>query len=684
MTTTEKLNVVLFAGGRGASTIIHMLKRHGQINLSILVNAYDDGLSTGRIRRFIPGMLGPSDIRKNIAHLLEDEEPWQEHLKTLLEWRLPESFSFDAGMKLLQDIESDRPTEIPEIRTAFDAILFRVAQKVKSALTTFRHYVKEQQDKTGQKFDFSDCAIGNMLLAGLHLEAGRDFNRAVENFCRLAEVKHRVVNVTDGSGLVLLGMKRDGQILKDEAEIVSKQSNAGLADIFLLKDYLPETELASLQSKSYEEKAAYFKNIEVFPDISNTAKQAIESAHIIIYGPGTQHSSLFPSYITRGVGEAVVRNQNAEKIFISNIFKDFEIQSESVNSLLDKLLYYLRLKDQVKLAPDKLVSTFFFQTEGTTSNGGEQQYVPFDRSKFPFPLDRVVMANWETAPGKHSGARVLEELVSLVNTRLQRELSFFPHTVSIVVPCLDEERTVGNVLHDLSLLNLEPMGLGKEIILVDGGSKDRSVALASEQRDVRILKLPRGTGRGQAIKAGVEAAAGNIIVMFPSDGEYKAHDVKTVINGIMSGEFRAVYGSRSIKCVDLSDRVLEIYQGKRIQYLVSKYGGMLLSILCLLLYNRYISDPLTTLKAFDARLLKAFKLRSKGVDLDLEILAKLGVMRSFILEVPVEFAPRLKSQGKKTTMWDGFSAIWALIRYRFAKVEKSEHEQNAINSYSRV
>lgn len=59
--------VVLFCGGRGSATIIRALLRQTDVELTLLVNAYDDGLSTGALRDFIPGMLGPSDFRKNLS-----------------------------------------------------------------------------------------------------------------------------------------------------------------------------------------------------------------------------------------------------------------------------------------------------------------------------------------------------------------------------------------------------------------------------------------------------------------------------------------------------------------------------------------------------------------------------------------------------------------------------------------
>src|SRR5229473_1621032 len=85
-----KLNVVLFSGGSGTQSITAAFLKHPQISLTILINAYDDGHSTGRLRRFIPGMLGPSDVRKNINRLMPARERSQQSLKTISDHRLPE------------------------------------------------------------------------------------------------------------------------------------------------------------------------------------------------------------------------------------------------------------------------------------------------------------------------------------------------------------------------------------------------------------------------------------------------------------------------------------------------------------------------------------------------------------------------------------------------------------------
>src|SRR5450755_2380878 len=93
--SSGQIKVSLFCGGRGSTTITRELLRWPNVKLSLLVNAYDDGLSTGDLREFIPGMLGPSDFRKSLSHLLDLYSSHQYALQRAIEYRLPVDFCDD-------------------------------------------------------------------------------------------------------------------------------------------------------------------------------------------------------------------------------------------------------------------------------------------------------------------------------------------------------------------------------------------------------------------------------------------------------------------------------------------------------------------------------------------------------------------------------------------------------------
>ena len=83
----KKINLTIFAGGSGNSALIKILSKIKDINLKIIVNCYDDGKSTGKLRSFINGMLGPSDVRKNISSLLDDNDLFEKKLKYIIDYR---------------------------------------------------------------------------------------------------------------------------------------------------------------------------------------------------------------------------------------------------------------------------------------------------------------------------------------------------------------------------------------------------------------------------------------------------------------------------------------------------------------------------------------------------------------------------------------------------------------------
>jgi 2-phospho-L-lactate transferase/gluconeogenesis factor (CofD/UPF0052 family) len=682
MTGTEKVNIVLFSGGRGTATITEAFLKHPQIALTVIVNAYDDGLSTGRLRRYIPQMLGPSDVRKNLSRLIPESDRSQRALKFLLEYRFPDKFGEEAALTCLNGlIRRDSEAVLPELRESFGNLSLTQSQALSALLSEFLRY-REEQGKKGIPFDFGDCSLGNLMFAGCFLQQGMDFNRATEVMSRLCEAKGELLNVSLGEPLVLVGVKEDGTYLANEAEIVSKQSSSRLAEIFLLQNYLDPAAAAGLKGKAPAEVIARLRELSVSPKLNPQVREAMARADIIIYGPGTQHSSLFPSYLTLGLTEAIAANADAEKIFIANIHKDHEIQNETAASLTEKLRYYLSDKGRLDYPMEKLATAFFFQGPKEEPARQPGDYLAYSGPQPGMEQKDLFVADWEEGSGVHSGERVMRELIAIVNTRLQKKMKAFHSSVSIIVPCLNEERTVKKVLHELQLLDLGSLSLRKEIIFVDGGSSDQSLALARSLPGVRAYQLERERGRGAALRLGVRKATGNVIVFFPSDAEYSVADLPQVIAGVVKHEFPVVFGSRLIKCVNPSKRILDIYEGNRLNYLISKYGGMLLSVLSLVFYNRFVSDPFTSIKAFDASVLRNLELSASGVDLETEIIAKLGIQGVFILEVPVEYMPRTKREGKKTTVWDGFRALASLFTYRI--LGGVRRHEDRIDHHSRV
>lgn len=659
-----RINVVLFSGGTGTDSITQALLRHPQIRLRILINAYDDGLSTGRLRKFIPSMLGPSDVRKNINRLMPKTERCQQSLKFLSDYRLPAGISRSDALALLDALVSGgQPAMPPRLAESYRLLAVAQADLFRSLLATFLSYFHEQEI-AGNHFDFTDCALGNLLFAGCYLQQNRDFNRTVEAFSRFYEVPpDALLNVTMGENLFLVAEKEDGSMLLSEADIVAAQSSAKISDLFLIDEQIYRSRIDGAPEPGGGWGAPIREAVRT-PQINPAAAAAIAEADVIVYGPGTQHSSLLPSYLTAGLGEAIQSNRAAEKIFIGNIVRDLDIQEDDIDDLARKFMHAMTRKGTTDVNWSQCVTHFFVQATPEGPASDKARYIPFDPSKFLYALETVRIRDWEALEGRHSGGFVLDELQQIVQTRIDIELQRIQHMVSIVVPVLNEARTLEGVLKSLLLLDFQPLGLTKEIIVVDGGSTDASCGIARALGAVRVFQAPRPSGRGAALRLGIEKARGSIVTFFPGDREYRTEDLYLLVQPVVQSGFRAVLGTRAVKTRDLSGQLKSIYADKRGLYLVSKYGGMILSIATLVLYNRYITDALTSLKTFDARLLRRLRLESDGRDLDTEILAKLGSLHEYVLEVPVDYSPRTRAEGKKITLVDGLKALAALFRYR--------------------
>ncbi len=661
---TEKLKVTMFSGGRGTGAITDALLRYPDIELTLLVNTYDDGLSTGLLRRFIPGMLGPSDVRKNISRFLHHQnDAASRALLFLIEYRFPEPFGTSEALSLLRAFcdADDTSYAFHEIFREREHLSLSQLRTATSYLEAFLSYY-EKHPENHSWFPFGDVSLGNLLFAGCYLVNNQDFNRSVADFSCLAAIGERVLNLTNGENRVLVAIKENGTYLHDEASVVGPQDASRIEEIFLLPQYLKQGVFGENMTKS--EKIAALRKLEQLPTLSSVAEKALREADIIIYGPGTQYSSLLPSYLTLGVAETIEKNTKAEKIFIANIAKDYDIMEEDATTLTRSFLWNMSRKGGYPVMCRKFISHFFFQKPEADSLSG-MPYVPFNAEEFEYPLEQVRWIDWEGDKGKHSGIKTISELLILVEGEMEKRVHHVAHRVSIVVPVLDEARTVGQVLKNLQQLDLSSLKLDKEIIVVDGGSMDGTRQILSEAKDVRVYET--SGGRGKALGTGIIKAKGDIVVFFPADGEYQEQDILRVVTPLINQEFPVVLGSRAFQTHDLNQTLKRVYGHRGLLFFISKYGGIALSILTLIIYHRFVSDPFTTLRGFNARVFRGMRFEHQGSEFDMELLAKIIRQGHVILEVPVSYRARTVEEGKKTTVWDGVRYLLTLFRYAFWK-----------------
>ncbi|SRR6266542_3023187 len=226
-------------------------------------------------------------------------------------------------------------------------------------------------------------------------------------------------------------------------------------------------------------------------------------------------------------------------------------------------------------------------------------------------------------------------------------------TLSIVIPAYNEERFIGTLLQKIRAVDLQSLGIAKEIIVVDDCSTDRTAQIAADVPGVTVKRMPVNGGKGRAVRAGIELATGDYLIIQDADLEYDPNDYIAMLQALTAGRADVVYGSRYLG------------RGRHPNQSLAAYvGGRSLSLAALIFTGRYLTDTVTALKLFHREQLTQVPLHTSGFELDHEITAKMAQRGARIVEVPIHYSPRSREEGKKIGLRDWFVAVRTFLRYR--------------------
>jgi glycosyltransferase involved in cell wall biosynthesis len=225
--------------------------------------------------------------------------------------------------------------------------------------------------------------------------------------------------------------------------------------------------------------------------------------------------------------------------------------------------------------------------------------------------------------------------------------------LSVVVPVFNERNTLVEIVRRMRHVQL-PEGIDREIIVVDDGSSDGTREVLKQLGDstVRVVMHQQNRGKGAAVRTGFQHATGDYVLVQDADLEYDPDDWPKLLNPVLRGKARVVYGSR--------------FTGERRNMLFLHWvGNRFLSLVTNVLYNTTLSDMETCYKLIDKKLLDELDLRADKFDIEPEITAKILKRKIRIYEVPISYTGREFDEGKKITWRDGFSALATLVKCRF-------------------
>jgi 2-phospho-L-lactate transferase/gluconeogenesis factor (CofD/UPF0052 family) len=648
------LHVVVFTGGRGSSAISNQLTEVAGIKLQYIVNGYDNGMSTGEIRRFLDDSLGPSDFRKNASRLALLLESCSRELVSLLDSRFPDLCGEEQAISYLNSLDVVKDLGDTKFERAFVQNLNVLPVKTRNSLMAMAKQFISFKNKSTRTFKFSDCSLGNIIFAGCYLKQNNNFNAAVADYCALLGLpEDMILNITDGKNAFLIAKNTDGEILQGEEDIVDANRRNKIDDIYLLS----RTDAAKLGKLKALKDTTLKLNAKV--------EECLSSADLIVYSPGTQHSSLFPSYMTPGLGECIAANTKALKLLITNIHEDAEIAGADATDIIRKASYYLQEKNKKPLPEPTLITHYIINRPGKTGTSGN--YIlegELERIEDP----RLVrISNFEDgASGQHDSGKVLLPFINMARDQKRK--------TRVAVVCLDTS-SINKIAQTVREMQRAKISLYPcEVTVVYSSNREISDSLVADD-NLHLHHIPpstAGESNNQQLLGEALALQPDFVCLFESSGMYFGGDIVALVSNLNQNRVDAVWGSRRLSRSDIRESYSYRYRSHLLKGGISYLGSHLLSLAHLICYGRYISDTLSGLKLIKSAHLEGSADWIDNPSANQYLLARLVRSDGRLFEVPVDFLPMSPNQVARTGPLDGLRALGVIFAERFRSIFRSK------------
>jgi len=228
--------------------------------------------------------------------------------------------------------------------------------------------------------------------------------------------------------------------------------------------------------------------------------------------------------------------------------------------------------------------------------------------------------------------------------------------LSIIVPVYNEKQTILQILQ-----RIEKTAFEKQIVVIDDFSTDgtrdilKELEASRKYPSVQVMYHAVNQGKGAALRTGIAAATGDVVIIQDADLEYDPSEYGVLLQPINAGLADVVYGSRFLS------------GPHRVLFFWHSLGNKLLTLLSNMFTDLNLTDMETGYKAFRRELFSKITIEENRFGFEPEITAKVARLRCRLYEVPISYFGRDYSEGKKITWKDGVAALYCILKYNLLR-----------------
>lgn len=608
----SEIKVTLICGGRGSAQLIRSLDQNRLVDLTLLVNAYDDGLSTGVLRQLIPGMLGPSDFRKNMSHSMSYHRNPYNLLLNLFEYRVKE---FDE--KFISKFLIYKDLSLIDVRfKSLNKVISR--DQYNLILNAIYTICKHLEQFSREKYSF-EMSVGNLVFSGIYLNNSHNFNKTINIYYNLLQIKSKIFNVSDGNNLNLIALRQSGKIEMSESNIVNLDIDDNILDLALIKT----AELTTVGEKNDFPKS---ETVDYSKYISKEAIKTISESDIIIYGSGTLHSSIFPSLMI--LNKYIKNNKNAIKFLINNLDKDNDVKYMTNSDIFNQFLHYLKDPGNVNQTID-----FILQDDSSESINFDSAYANL----------KVVKRDYRSKvlTSKHNGYFLSEQLIKSYDKSLIKEVY-----LSILISSSEESGALQTLQSDL-----------EDLSFILKCNVNVELKYFQDERDLfnQIFLLVKSNPDNFSFFSIINNNMNfNVVDFF--------NGLKTAFENVdLSAN---IDFSRSTLLDIDKNNLQQLYRFKKSKIIISKIISFLISIILALRFNRFISDPLCDLKIYNVKSIENINTDFHKFKTYFDLWIMLLKSKANFIESPIEFFESSKDKYIKSKIRKTLSLLVSILRNR--------------------